>query len=314
MRWALCSLCTLLLAGPGLAQESAPVATGIPAQTVGDNAPLVIEGGAAESKGGFLKGDKSFPNFIGFVSNPSVAVDPRSLSQLYPIYGYTSMSAIRPFPSGEINAAGPGLNLALTERLNVGLTKGAYVWTDFGKTRAGWLDLGGYVQYTVIRDVPHQFLATAGLLWTAPSGSSAVFQGSPPVYLAPYLTFGKEFGEFHVLATTGYNFPAGSGTVTTQQFYGNVHLDRRCFGWLYPLVEFNWSAHTTNVNLDLPNRHDFFDLDNFSASGNIVTVAPGINAVIIPDKLEIGAVYQTPIASQNNVHFNSFLVKMVIRF
>jgi hypothetical protein len=40
----------------------------------------------------------------------------------------------------------------------------------------------------------------------------------------------------------------------------------------------------------------------------------GLNAVIIKDKLEIGAVYQTPIASENHVHFNSFLVKVLIRF
>ena len=277
-------------------------------------APLVLEAGGDENKGGFLTGDKAFPNFIGFVSNPSLAIDPRSLTQMYPVYDHVSMSAIRPFPSGTIDAAGPGLNIALTERLNFGITKGAYVWTDFRKTREGWLDLGGYVQYTVIRDVQNQFLATAGLGWTAPSGASALFQGSPPAYLNPYVTFGKEFGEFHVLSTTGFNFPAGSGTATTQLFYGNVHLDRRCFGWLYPLVEFNWGVHTTNVNLDLPFRHDFFDLDSFTANGNIITVAPGLNAVLIKDKLEVGAVYQTPMASQNNVHFNAFLVKVLLRY
>ena len=48
-----------------------------------------------------------------------------------------------------------------------------------GQTRAGWLDIGGYFQYTVIRDVPNQFLATVGLGWTGPSGSSAVFEGAP---------------------------------------------------------------------------------------------------------------------------------------
>ncbi len=186
--------------------------------------------------------------------------------------------------------------------------------TSFPNRRAGWLDIGGYAQYTVIRDVPNQFLATVGLGWTAPTGSSSIFQGSPPAYLSPYLTAGKEFGDFHILSTTGFKFPAGSGTVTGETFYGTVHLDRRCCGWLYPLVEFNWAAATKHINLDLPFRPDIFGLDNFTANGNIVTIAPGVNTVIIPDKLELGAIYQTPIASENHIHFNSFLVKMVLRY
>jgi hypothetical protein len=310
------ALVVILLARPGFGQTTgpAPASTGIPVQpAAAPDAPMVMDVDSNANKGGFLTGDKCFPRFIGFVSNPSLSVDPRSLTQLYPMYINTSMSAIRPFPAGSINAAGPGLNLALSERLNIGVTKGAYVWTDFRKTREGWLDLGGYAQYTLIRDVPNQFLVTIGLGWTAPSGSSSLFQGAG-ADLNPYVTFGKEFGEFHILSTTGYDFQAGSGTATTQLFYGSVHLDRRCFGWLYPLVEFNWGVHTTHVNLDLPFRHDFFDLDNFTANGNLVTVAPGLNAVLIQDKLEIGAVYETPIASQNHVHFNSMLVKLVLRY
>jgi hypothetical protein len=330
MKWLHVWLLTVLLAAPAGAQEpvaeepatAGPIETGIPVQPISQGSGVALganvwDGNHADGESsdrGFLTGDKGFGNFIGFVSNPSLAIDPRSLTQLFPIYTHSSMSPVRPFPDGTTNAAGLGLSVALTERLNIGLTKGAYAWTDFHKTREGWLDLGGYVQYTLIRDVHSQFLATVGLGWTAPSGSSSVFQGSPPANLNPYVTVGKEINHFHILATAGYSFPAGSGGPTTQLFYGAVHLDRRCLGWLYPLVEFNWGVHTTQVNLDAPFRHDFFDLDSFTASGNIVTVAPGLNAMIIQDKLEIGAVYETPIASENHVHFNGFLVKVLLRF
>jgi hypothetical protein len=43
-------------------------------------------------------------------------------------------------------------------------------------------------------------------------------------------------------------------------------------------------------------------------------VAPGFNAVLIRDKLELGAVYETPIWSQRDLHSNSLLVKMILRF
>ena len=128
---------------------------------------------------------------------------------------------------------------------------------------------------------------TAGMRWIAPSGAHEVFQGHGPAELAPYLTGGKEFGNCHVLATTGYKFPAGPGSDNTKVFYANVHLDRRTFGWLYPLVEFNTVYHTTSVSFGLPTARGLFDFDNFEATGNIVTMAAGANAVLIRERLEV---------------------------
>ena len=54
--------------------------------------------------------------------------------------------------------------------------------------------------------------------------------------LALYLTVGKEFCNFHFLATTGYQFPARTGDKDTELFYLNAHLDYQLFGWIYPLV------------------------------------------------------------------------------
>ena len=130
-------------------------------------------------------------------------------------------------PPGEINIVGPQrLSIAVTERLNIGITSGGPAVTSYPGRHQGWLDIGGYAQYTVIRDVPGQFLATAGMTWTAPNGSSSLFQGSPPVYLGTYGTVGKELGYWHVLTTVGFDFPVGEGTVRRDTFYGTVHLDR----------------------------------------------------------------------------------------
>jgi hypothetical protein len=308
------------LALPSFAQEPAkpPITAVTPSQASSDSpssTPIldtVID--TSGSARGFLTGDKGFPKFIGYISSPTMAIDPRSLTQLIPIYDYASVGAIRPLPPGEINVIGPALSIAITERLNIGLTDGGPAITSFPGRHQGWLNIGGYAQYTLIRDVPNQFLATVGLGWTAPDGSTSLFQGKPPWDLATYATVGKEFGDFHILNTTGYKFSAGNGNVTTDNFYGTVHVDRRFFGWLYPLVEFNWAAWTKHVNLDSPFRRNIFGLDDFTANGSILTVAPGVNTVLIQDKLELGAVYQTPIASEHHIHFNSFLVKMVLRY
>ena len=138
-------------------------------------------------------------------------------------------------------------------------------------------------QFTLIRDTDDQFLLTVGLSWEAPSGSKEIFQGSPPAYLAPYLTVGKEFGNFHFLATTGYNFPAESAVFTTNSYYANFHLDRR-FGWFYPLIEFNgtWTnwveADITDSGTTSPASASLF-VDSLAAgqtvgAGTVTTADP----------------------------------------
>src|SRR5262249_50735329 len=123
-----------------------------------------------------------------------------------------------------------------------------------------------------------------------------------------------EFGKFHVLATTGYQFPAGPGSDDIQVYYANVHLDRECFGWLYPLVEVNTSWLAKSVDVGLPTRRGFIDFGNFEAEGNIVTLAVGANAVLVPEHVEIGAVYSKVLASQHNFDVNSLIVKLTLRY
>lgn len=141
-----------------------------------------------------------------------------------------------------------------------------------------------------------------------------MFQGRGPVYLAPYVTLGKELGYFHVLATAGYEFPAASWSTTANFFYLNAHLDRHCFGWVYPLVELNWIYHTRDTDVDLQTQRGFIDFNNFSSTGNLVTLAVGVNLVLIQDRLELGGVYTTPLATRRDFDFNGLLVKMVLRY
>jgi hypothetical protein len=305
------------------------------------------DGGPAGERGGMLAGNHNFPNFINFISNPLQSIDPRAVTAIYPIFGSAWVSNASPIPDGDFQLYGPAITIALSDRLAVGVNQGGYAdahfssnpadrlrilrdeiregilsdsvrnridTQDFGGDRSGFLNLGGFFQYTFIQDIPDQFLVTGGIRWEAPCGAHEVFQGHGPLHLAPYLTAGKEFGEFHVLVTTGYFFPAGPGNDNSQQFYANVHLDRRCFGWLYPLVEFNSLYHTRSVDFGLTTRRGFLDFDNFEATGNIVTLAAGANAVLKPERLEIGAVYTTVIASQRDFDSNGIVVKMTIRY
>jgi hypothetical protein len=284
---------------------------------------------------GFLNGNHDFDRFIGFISNPIQSIDPRAVTTFFPIFGSAWASGNSPvLPEANAQVYGAGLSAALSDRLSLGFTQGGYAVMNItgdregllrrlglpisdrnrGGQREGWLNLGGYLQYTLIADAQDQFILTSGIRWEAPSGAEQVFQGgAEPAYLAPYFTVGKECNCWHVLATTGFEFPTGQGTSTTETFYLNWHIDRQ-IGWLYPLVEFNGSYHTTTVDLTLPVRHGVIDLGTFDSSGNLLDIAVGANAVLVPNKLELGAVYVRPIAAQYHFDFNGLLVKMVYRF
>ena len=308
--------------------------TPVPAEIMGPSSYRFFDQNARTD--GYLTGNQNFPNFIGFISNPIQSLDPRATTEIYPIFaaGWASPNN-NVLPSGNLQLYGAGLNLALSDRLAIGLNQGGYAVAHFSDNRQrllaklglpvpeidrpgereGWLNLGGYAQYTLIADVPNQFILTAGMRWEAPSGATQVFQGGAnPAYLAPYVTVGKECGCWHILATTGYEFPAGSGTATTSDFYLNLHIDRK-IGWLYPLVELNGAYHTNNVdvNINTP-HHGVIDLGTFSSTGNILTVAVGADAVIVPGKLEFGAVYIRPVTAQNHFESNSVLVKLTLRY
>jgi len=347
MKWQWSVVALFVLGSTGLAQSPPQE---IPGQAIPFPAPdttgttvlehadptLFTSGGHEEAKGGFLSGNHNFPNFINFISNPLQSIDPRAVTAIYPLGGSSWVSNVPPIPDGNFQVLGPALTVALTDRLAIGMNQGGYAFAQFsrnqggflalldpqgrfrdveaGGSRQGWLNLGGFVQYTLIEDVDDQFLLTGGMRWAAPCGSYEIFQGHGPLELAPYLTGGKEFGEFHVLATAGYQFPAGPGSDNTKLWYANLHLDRRLFGCLYPLVEFNCSYHEKSVSFGLPTRSGFIDFGDLEAEGNVLTMAAGANVVLIPERLEFGAVYSTLLASQHNVDLNGFIVKMTLRY
>ncbi len=174
--------------------------------------------------------------------------------------------------------------------------------------------MGFFGQYTLIEDVPNQFLLTTGLRLEVPCGAHEVLQGYGPAEMAVYATAGKEIGKYHFLGTTGYKFPIGPGGDNLNLFYANMHLDRQCFGWIYPLVELNANYHVQSVNFGLDSKRGFFDFDNFESTGNILSLAAGVNTVLVPEHVEIGAVYTTTLATQGDFSAQGIQVKLVLRY
>src|SRR5205085_2527276 len=89
----------------------------------------------AQSTGGreMLASNRNFPNFIGFLSNPLQNIDPRSLTQVVPIFASAWVSGGRALPDFDAQVYGPGLSLALTDRFSVGLNQGGLAFAHIDR-------------------------------------------------------------------------------------------------------------------------------------------------------------------------------------
>ena len=208
MKWPASVVALALFSATGFGQE--PVAGPpssiplVPAPQAGFAVPLENSGpalfpddGAAESPTGRFTSNRNFSNFIGFLSNPLQNIDPRSLTHR-PIFHRPDANTI---PAAQRQHAGVrgGPERGPHGPPVLGLNQGGYATADlstnrpglfrdrfgilhdrrdFGGEGEGWLNLGGFIQYTLIQDVPNQFLLTAGLRLEVPSGSSAGSRGS----------------------------------------------------------------------------------------------------------------------------------------
>src|SRR4051812_46738081 len=76
--------------------------------------------------------DHRFPNFIGFLSDPTHSIDPRSLNQIWPVFLGNRVSPAAPFPAGDLQVYGAGFNLALSDRLSIVANQGGYATSHFG--------------------------------------------------------------------------------------------------------------------------------------------------------------------------------------
>src|SRR5262249_52565594 len=209
MKWQGSLFSLILLASTGFAHgRTLETANSLPlAPAVGDfvpsvpdhtSAPLDSCPCSASGLGNRLAGTHDFDNFIGFMSNPLFNIDPRAVTELYPITGATWVNPIPALPSGNIwILPTAGLTVALSDRLAVGWNQGGDATGAFNGNRPGlfldrlgvvhdrsglagdhegWLNLGGFAQYTLLQDVPGQSLLTAGLRVEVPSGTKDIFQ------------------------------------------------------------------------------------------------------------------------------------------
>lgn len=241
--------------------------------------PLPTVGPVAAAASGsrfHLQSDPCFEEFISPVSNPFLFEDPRSLTEIRPIFMFQMIPNSQfIYQGGNIEFYGMQARVHVTDRLSFVLNKFGGLTVNPGDgspftsdTTFAEVWLGP--KFTFLRNENTKTLGAVGLTFQIPTGGSKNFQDTGTLTMAPYLSFGQNFarssfGSMNVLSTTGYALSVNDQR--SDYLYSSLHLDydiANCHRF-YPLVELNYIQYTRSGSVT-PINFEGGDLINFGAT------------------------------------------------
>ncbi len=230
--------------------------------------------------------DRAFDEtMISPVTRPSQFEDPRSLTELRPVFIYGMMPNGSSFNGGNVGFFGLQGRLSFGPSLSLVMNKLGGVWIDpdVGNSSTGFAEVWLGPKWTFWRDDRTGKVAAAGLTFQIPIGSSSTYQNTGSLGLDPYLSYGWNFwrtsyGSFNYLSTVGYAFRVDSNRDEYLHWHTHVSYDVANMHRFYPLIEFAWYKYTRQG--DVPPGavvgHDLFNYGTRAAGfHSYLTVAPG---------------------------------------
>jgi len=275
-----------------------------------------------------LQSDHCFDGFISPVTSPFLFEDPRSLTEIRPIFIWEQTSTKNPiYHGGDVEFFGIQARAAITERLSVTLTKLGWIWQEVHDptagfdTHSGFAEIDAGAKYTFLRQECWGTLGAFGLSFQFPAGNNNVFQNTGSASVRPYLSLGQNFckssyGSFNVISTTGGVFALDNKR--SDFVYTNLHLDYDVANLhkIYPLIEFSWLHYTSNGSARAQN-FEGGDLFNFGANNvsgqNYFTVAFGARYKFC-EAFQVGTAAEWAFGSSKNLEDFRLTVDFIFRY
>lgn len=279
--------------------------------------------------GGWFQSDHCFPTYVSPITNPFLFEDPRSVTEVRPIFIYQKVPGKEPvFNGGDIYWIGTQARIAFTNRISLVINKlggigvnpsndfnGFFDGSEFGFSEF-WLG----PKFTLIRNTETGTLLAAGATFQIPVGSADVYQNTGDLSIVPYLSYGQNFwqsayGSFNGLIGTGY--AASVNSKRSDYYYLSAHLDYDVGNYhrFYPVAELNWFYTTTNGSSS-PLNFEGRDLINFGSQAkgsNLLTGALG-GRIKVFTYSEIGAAFEIPLVGNRDLFDYRFTIDYIWRF
>jgi hypothetical protein len=273
----------------------------------------------------WFRSDHCFDGFISPVTNPFLFEDPRSLTEVRPIFLYQKIPGGQPdFGGGHITFFGTQARLAVTERLSFVIHKLGGQWFSSGgpvDASSAFTELWLGPKYTFIRNETTGSLLAGGLQFQVPLGSGGGFQDTGSLSIVPYVSYGQNlfrespWGSFNALLGAAYAFSVNHERSDYLSLSGHLDWDVRNWHRLYPLVEMNYYLYTNNGTSN-PVGVEGRDLINFGgqAKGHgLLTMAFGSRFKIV-EAAQLGAAVEFPIAGPRDLFQYRFTLDFILRY
>ncbi len=279
-----------------------------------------------DRNGEWFRSDHLFDGFISPLSNPFLAEDPRSLTEIRPIYIYQKVpTAQKDFKGGNISFFGTQARVAITDRWSVVFNKigGVSVNPASGSSFAddtGFAELWLGPKWTFYRGEDNGAIVAGGLQFQLPVGSNTTFQDTGTLSLVPYVTYGQNFlrdfryGSFNSILSTGYSFSTDNQRSDYYFLSAHVDFDAGNVHRFYPLAELNWILYTSSGKA-LPIGSEGRDLINFggAAKSGLLTGTVG-GRVKITESAQLGAGFEIPLAGRKDFFRYRFTMDFILRY
>lgn len=274
-----------------------------------------------------FESDHALDTFTSPMTNPFLFEDPRSLTELRPIFFYQKIPGSNPvFQGGEAYFYGTQARVALTDRWSIVMNKLGGVSINPGdgsglNDESGLAELWLGPKFTFVRDCDSNFAAATGLIFQMPIGPSSVFQDTGTLSLTPYISLAKGFGRssygtFNVMDTFGYTFRVDNDR--SDYFYNSFHLDYDVGNLhkFYPFLELNW-FHYTKAGDARPIDQEGADLANIGGTGisgrDFVSIAPGFRYKFT-ERAQFGLATEFPLTNPRDLNNFRLLIDFIIRY
>ncbi|MBI3468303.1 MAG: hypothetical protein HY000_35310 [Planctomycetes bacterium] len=252
------------------------------------------------------------------MTNPVFFEDPRTLTEVRPIFIHHNISTHPPLAGGDLQVVAMQVRAALTERLSVVAAKDGFIFTGSdAPLDDGWADIALGLKYNLYSDPALQQLWSVGLSYELPVGTPRALQGNGDGEFYLYTGAGAQVGDWwHLISTAGFRLPAD--TVDENQLFSwGLHLDRQ-FGdsGFYFFNETNWYHYLKSGAAGIPTvgGMDFFNLGSSDVAGNDV-VTDGFGIKYKPSiHCEIGVAWEVPLTDRRDLIDNRLTTDLILRY
>ena len=278
------------------------------------------------SCGVIKKSDRCFDDFISPMINFVFFEDPRTLTELRPIFVNHQVPDVigSGVPAGgSIQLFALQFRIALSDRLSLIAVKDGVILDNTngavdGLLDDGYADVSAGLKYNFLRDTCRGTLGSAGFTYEIPMGSNRSLQSVGDGEFHFFGTLGQRLagGNAHFLTSVGYRMPLDDELQSSSIHWSN-HFDVRVSDRTYLFTELAWWHWTDDASNGAAlgvGGQDLFNVSSNNIKGNdLVTQNVGMRFKPRAN-VETGIAYEFPLTGFKDVIDNRLMLDLIVRF